>query len=259
MAPQEPVMLLHGMGCGPWVWSDVTPLLPGPSVLPVHLAGHHRGTPLDVASPTSAVEQMADDLERQLDRAGLERAHLVGNSLGGWLALRLAERGRARSVLCLAPAGGWRPGSRAEQRLLTRFVLGRRVARRVHRMPSLLASAAVRHGIMHPVVARPEVATRATTYRFVRDLALCQALSVAIGDPGTRRMSPIEHLDVPTRIVWSGNDRVLSGHWAQTGYDSLPATVETMPGVGHLPMLDAPTTVARLIARHLVDATTPTG
>ena len=41
-----------------------------------------------------------------LDEAGVETAHLVGNSLGGYLALLLAARGRARSVVALAPAGG---------------------------------------------------------------------------------------------------------------------------------------------------------
>ena len=37
----------------------------------------------------------------------MPRAHLVGNSLGGYVALRLAQRGRAASVVALAPAGGW--------------------------------------------------------------------------------------------------------------------------------------------------------
>src|SRR6185369_11117260 len=38
--------------------------------------------------------------------AGVESAHIVGNSLGGYLALVLAARGRACSVVALAPAGG---------------------------------------------------------------------------------------------------------------------------------------------------------
>lgn len=250
MAPQDPVLLLHGMGCGPWVWSEVSPLL-GVAAMPVHLAGHRGGVPLDPRSGLPAAEQMVDELERRLDRAGVDRAHVVGNSLGGWLALRLAERGRARSVLCLAPAGGWLAGGRDEKRLVARFVLGRQVARRVVRVPGVLQSAAVRRAVMHPVVSRPEAATRPTTYRFVRDLAQCQALDVAVGDPGTRRMRPIESIDVPTRIVWSGGDRVLTGHWAQQGYDALPATVETLPGVGHLPMLDDPAAIAALIRRQI--------
>ena len=47
-----------------------------------------------------------------MDAAGFETAHLVGNSLGGWIVLELAARGRARSVSALAPAGGWDPGNR---------------------------------------------------------------------------------------------------------------------------------------------------
>jgi pimeloyl-ACP methyl ester carboxylesterase len=51
---------------------------------------------------------MVDALEAQLDREGIERAHIVGNSLGGWLALELARRGRAHTVVALAPGGAWR-------------------------------------------------------------------------------------------------------------------------------------------------------
>jgi pimeloyl-ACP methyl ester carboxylesterase len=46
-------------------------------------------------------------VERALDEAGFETAHVAGNSLGGYLALKLAERGRARSVVALPPGGGW--------------------------------------------------------------------------------------------------------------------------------------------------------
>ena len=41
-----------------------------------------------------------------MDDARFETAHVRGNSLGGYLALRLAQRGRADSVVALAPAGG---------------------------------------------------------------------------------------------------------------------------------------------------------
>ena len=50
---------------------------------------------------------MIDDAERQLDELGIEKAHLAGNSMGGWVALELARRGRALSVCALSPAGLW--------------------------------------------------------------------------------------------------------------------------------------------------------
>ncbi|HEX3911386.1 MAG TPA: hypothetical protein VHW67_11890 [Solirubrobacteraceae bacterium] len=48
-----------------------------------------------------------------MDEAGFADAHIVGNSLGGFLALKLAARGRARTVVAFAPAGGWAPGDEA--------------------------------------------------------------------------------------------------------------------------------------------------
>ncbi len=45
-----------------------------------------------------------------MDEAGFETAHLVGNSLGGYVSLQLASRGRAQTVVALAPAGGWAQG-----------------------------------------------------------------------------------------------------------------------------------------------------
>lgn len=53
---------------------------------------------------------------------GFEKAHIVGNSLGGLVALQLAARGRAASVVALAPAGGWAEGDEAFKELL-RFQL----------------------------------------------------------------------------------------------------------------------------------------
>ena len=69
-----------------------------------------------------------------MDEAGFETAHPVGNSPGGYLALQLAARGRARSVVALAPAGGWADGDEAYRGVLEYFA----------RMQKLLAHAAPR-------------------------------------------------------------------------------------------------------------------
>lgn len=65
-----------------------------------HAAGPHIGGEVSDAT-------LADAVERAMDEAGFETAHIVGNSLGAYVALQLAARGRARSVVALAPAGGW--------------------------------------------------------------------------------------------------------------------------------------------------------
>ena len=56
-----------------------------------------------------------------MDEAGFETAHIVGNSLGGYVALQLAARGRARTVVALAPAGGWAEGDARSATLVQFF------------------------------------------------------------------------------------------------------------------------------------------
>lgn len=252
------VLLLHGMGCGPWVWRDVATALPEDlRPLAVTIAGHRGGTRLARRPDRRAPDQMLDDLERQLDDLGLARVHVVGNSLGGWLALRLAERGRALSVLCLAPAGGWRPGSLGERLIVSRFVLGHRFARRVARSPRLLQAAGVRRAVMAPVAHDPTGVSYDDAVAFVSDLADCQALRAAIGHPEARELDAVLRLGAPTTIAWSGEDKVLSGPWAREGFAHLGADEREVPGVGHLPMLDDPRGVAALVAARVSGSLPP--
>lgn len=243
-----PVLLLHGMGCGPWVWRDVVrELSPGLSAISPAIAGHHGGRPLTPSVRVPAPEQMVDDLEAQLDLLGVGRIHVVGNSLGGWLGLRLAERGRASSVLCLAPAGGWGSGSAGERLLATRFALGHRLARRLAARPSLLERRRVRTAMLSQVVRHPLGVSLNDATTFITDLAHCQALQLALGQPAARRLGPIGRVDVPVTIAWSADDKVLSGPWARGGFSHLTTDVLDIPHVGHIPMLDSPRAVARLI------------
>ena len=104
-----PLLLLHGLAMS---WRAWRPLLASlrtdHQVIAPTLPGH-RGGP---AAPADVnVAWLADYLETMLDEDGHDRVHVVGNSLGGWLALELARRGRACSVTAVSPAGAWRNGS----------------------------------------------------------------------------------------------------------------------------------------------------
>src|SRR5262249_23918770 len=102
----SPLVLLHGFTDTWRCWELVLPGLEAEhDVLAPTLPGHAGGPPIgDDEDPEEAI---IAGVERAMDEAGFETAHLAGNSLGGWVALKLAARGRARTVTALAPAGGW--------------------------------------------------------------------------------------------------------------------------------------------------------
>ncbi len=106
----SPLVCLHGF-IDTWrTWELVLPVLERHhDVLAPTLPGHAGGPALPPGRDVD-IDLVADEVERAMDRAGLETAHIAGNSLGGYLALHLAARGRARSVVALAPAGGWAVG-----------------------------------------------------------------------------------------------------------------------------------------------------
>src|SRR5688500_8806710 len=101
----EPLVLVHGIG---HTWRGWKPMLPELErhfdVLAVDLPGFGHSAPLP-AGQACTPEELADAVEQAMDAAGFETAHLAGNSLGGWIALILARRGRARTVTAISPAG----------------------------------------------------------------------------------------------------------------------------------------------------------
>lgn len=102
----EPLVLIHGLGSARTVWKLVTPALARRfDVIAVDLPGHGQ-TPW-VAGTAMDPRALADSVRATLDALGISRAHLVGNSLGGWTALELAAAhpDRIASIVALAPAG----------------------------------------------------------------------------------------------------------------------------------------------------------
>src|SRR6185369_1457079 len=99
----EPLLLLHGFTDTWRTWEPVLPALERRfEVLAPTLAGHAGGKPFPEGGASDAF--LVDALEAMLDELGWEAPAVAGNSLGGYAALRLAERGRARAVVALAPA-----------------------------------------------------------------------------------------------------------------------------------------------------------
>lgn len=106
----EPILLLHPFLLSQSVWKYVAPQLAQTGryeVFAPTMAGHHGGAPAPMLLDVTA---LADDIERRLDDLGWCTAHIVGNSLGGWVAFELERRGRARTLTGIAPRAAG-PGS----------------------------------------------------------------------------------------------------------------------------------------------------
>ena len=103
----EPLLLIHPLGSELVVWEPVLELLAAErDVIAVDMPGFGASPPLPKGQAYSP-QGLAAALAGFLDALGIERAHLAGNSLGGWVALELAGLGRALSVTGLSPAGFW--------------------------------------------------------------------------------------------------------------------------------------------------------
>jgi pimeloyl-ACP methyl ester carboxylesterase len=99
----EPLLLVHGIGTTHADFAALRPSLEGEyDVLAPDLPGHADSPPLSTRPTVGAI---TDALEADLDALGVERVHVLGSSIGARIALELAIRGRARSVVAIAPSG----------------------------------------------------------------------------------------------------------------------------------------------------------
>ena len=153
----EPLVLLHGFMSTWHQWRPVmADLVPYFEVIAPTLAGHLGGPPYDEDENTLAAA--GDVMERHLDELGVGRAHLVGNSMGGALVLELAKRGRALSVIAIAPGGGWAPDSGEADRLARLFARQRQLARVFGPIvPAVIKSPLLRRLAMHDVMRHGEL------------------------------------------------------------------------------------------------------
>jgi pimeloyl-ACP methyl ester carboxylesterase len=245
-----PLVCLHGFTDTWRTWELVLPALERRhEVLAPTLPGHAGGPPLPAEL---TIEAMLDALERILDEAGFATAHIAGNSLGGYLALHLAARGRARSAIALAPAGGWAAGDLSAEDTHEHFVTMQELCRRA--LPHVDSIVATREGRRR--------ATLFSTSNFehippellahqICGVAACEAVEpmLALVRRDGWSLDP-RRIDCPVRIVWGTEDRLLTWPSAATRYERewLPeADWVVLDGIGHCPQLDVPLEAAELI------------
>jgi pimeloyl-ACP methyl ester carboxylesterase len=140
-----PLVLFHGLGMtAESAWQEVVPLLSEHHEIFTPTALGHPGRPPSWRRPV-LIRDVVNAAEWHLEQCGLERPHLAGNSLGGYVAIELARRGRASTVCALSPAGFWMAGDGLQSQLLRKFKTTLRMARLTQSVsPLMLKSATLR-------------------------------------------------------------------------------------------------------------------
>ncbi len=252
-----PLVLVHALGENALDWSWVLPALSrGHRVYAPDLPGiGGDGGVVTDHSPAF----FASFIAAFLDALGIERAAIVGNSLGGHIALRMALSEPARvSALGLVGSAG----------------LGRTVS------PALSLLALPGYGEAAVALSKTPVGARqrawgrtallfgrpwpapsawlAEQYRLALTPGFLEATLAAlrahVGPVGQREvlLDRLPDLRIPTLVVWGTRDRVFPGSHARAALSRLPdGSLSLIPGCGHLPHVEHPDRFAGILGRFL--------
>ncbi|MET0447037.1 MAG: alpha/beta hydrolase [Aeromicrobium sp.] len=241
----EPLVLIHGIGHRRQAWDPVVQrLAQSYDVIAVDLAGFGE-SPAYPKSASYDMDSACDNLSDNFALWGVERPHVVGNSLGGAIALELGARGLARSVTALSPAGFFGTVNRFQTLvLLVALRLSSQLPEAVLRL--LSRSGFGRRLAGASLYTHPERFTAEEVYGDALALKHCSGFERTIVKGVTYAFR--EHLDVPTTIAWGTRDLILPYGSSAIAQERLPeARHVALPHCGHVPMIDDPALVVRVI------------
>ena len=237
-----PLACIHGFGGDKETWLLMTALLPrARGAVLIDLPGHGRSD--DVPEERASIRGHAEAVLRTLDRVGIERAVICGNSMGGGVALRLATSwpDRVAGLVLVASVGrdvhdgGARTWiAEGVNPLIPREEDVDRFMDIVLERPPPVGRAVIRHVITQRA-RRADALTKIFRGFVLND-----------GDAGVPRA--LAGIDRPALVVHGEQDRVIGKRVAEDLVRALPrAELVVMRGVGHAPQLEAPRHTARLV------------
>jgi pimeloyl-ACP methyl ester carboxylesterase len=243
----RPLVLLHGIGSHRHVWAPVAARLEAErDVVAVDLPGF-GDSPVLPAGVEPTASALTDAVSGLLDDLGLEAPDVGGNSLGGWIALELARRGRVRAAVALSPAGFWTARERAYA------VRALRTARRsarlgLGRVDRLAGSAAFRHAGMWTFAAHGERQPPEALVAALRALALAPGWEPTLTAMSRAHFTGGREVPTSATVAWADRDRLLLPRQAARARAAAPrARHVTLRGCGHVPMWDDPGQVAAVL------------
>lgn len=260
-----PALYLHGLGGSATNWTDLAGLLaPFVAGAAIDLPGAGRSDP----APRYSLAAMAERVARFIEHDGRGPVHLLGNSLGGTVAVQLAATRPelVRTLTLIAPAMPFlNPRRSVQSRLVPLLAIPRaeRVARRLlHRMtPEELARRVVRACFADPDRIPPQrfaeavadIERRYTVDHYVpayvatmRGLVTGFLRAYLPGRTSLWRLAAT--IRVPTLVIGGQADRLVDVRVpARTAWTIPDSRLLMLQGVGHVPQMEVPQLVARAV------------
>ena len=244
-----PLVLIHGFTADSQSWAPLEKSMgPQRALIRIDLPGHGR-------SPRRKLNRFADLARMIVDTfddatRGVDSVHLLGHSLGGALALAIADirPHRVASLSLIAPAG---LGPEIDAAVLTGIV---RASRAESLAPWLRRLTATPAGIsddyaMAAMKLRADPALRAA------QAEMADSLFPDGVQPFDLRAA-LSRLEVPTTLIWGRQDHILPYRHALAADGEF--AIHLLTGAGHIPQIECPDRVARILVRHLAAAEIPT-
>lgn len=241
MAGNTAIVMLHGACGDKFAWVRLTKALAGdlPVILP-DLPGH--GESAADMSRDYGIAAQAARVEMFLRALGVARVHLVANSMGGAIALRLAANhpGLVASLILIDSAG-----------VETTASWLRRQPESANGNPLVAIATKADYRAMTRIAFEkppflPGFAVAALARGFARRKTINSKILADIGQDLDQK-AVLAGLTLPTLILWGAEDRILSvedGHFLHRSMANSRLIV--LPGLGHVPMVEAPRQVAAL-------------
>jgi len=242
-----PLLLLHGFADSADTWRLTLDRLArrGRRALALDLPGFGAADPLERGEVLPQLDAFAADAARRLHEDAGEPPVVVGNSLGGCVALRLGERRDVElaGIVPVAPAGLDHPG-------WFRIIQTAPVVRTLLASPLPLPESVVRGavGVAYRQLAfsRPREAAREVVAAFTGHHRDRHAVARYLETGG--RLLPelrfpfrLEQVEAPVLLVWGENDRMVPSRGSRHIIEALPETTfELIASCGHCPQLEEP-------------------
>jgi len=236
-----PVLTLHGAG-GPRGWRRWMAALA--ERYTVYVPAHPGFGTSDAADWMESVDDLARFYLWFLDAIGLDRAHVLGQSLGGWTAAELATMAPGRvDRLVLVAAVGLKPERSDNEILDVFFHTPEEVLRHTLYAPESVPEYAEVYGAT-PTPAAIEITTRN------REMTARLTWKPYMHNPRLPHFLP--RVTVPTLIVWGREDRIVPLECGEQYQRLLPnAVLRVLERCGHVPPLEHPEAFTMLVREFL--------